>query len=374
MSKREIESAPGPAEAEVIGQRAGAATLFVRAALSLKAHNQAPATLTRETFEAAQSMANTGAGRALSRGGVKASLDPQGQALATAWEEQLAQRLARDQRESGSEAVEEQDAAARAKDDAALVYAETELKSRYPAYFQMVAPDPVTLDELQRGLEGKAALLRPNEALIVLTPGNSSLPVGQRRGLVFAVTTEGVAWAEIGAEPDALNADIAKFRAGLDPAGGRIPTFDRALARRLYETLLADPAVAKLVSGKDEWLVSPQGSLLSLPFSALVTGAYGGSDDDADAMRATPWLGIAHALAIVPEVSSLKALRGLARPARATRTTFFGIGDPDFKRGFVEAVTDASESRQPTIASDLRYADFSSSVELGGQQTQQPTK
>lgn len=360
VSKREIEGAPGEAEAEVIGQRANAATLFVRAALTLKAKNQSSPTLAVETFAAAQSMANTDAGRALSRGAVKASLDAKGVALATAWEDQLAQRFARDLHDSESMAYLVQDPTALAKyaeENTALARTEAELKSHYPSYFQMVAPDPVSLDELQHGVAGKTALLHSNEALIVLTPGNQMLPINQRRGLVFAVTTEGVAWGELGLEPDVLNAEIARLRATLDPSGGQVPNFDRALARRLHDSLFANPSVAKLISGKEEWLISPQGSLLSLPFAALVTGSYGGSDDKADDLRATPWLGIAHALTIVPEVSSLKVLRGLPRPARPARTTFFGIGDPDFKRGAGEGPINVlkSPASSPSIDPSLPF-------------------
>ena len=39
------------------------------------------------------------------------------------------------------------------------------------------------------------------------------------------------------------------------------------------------------------------------------------------------------ALSVIPEVSALRALRGLTRPARSTQTPFFGMGDPDFARG-----------------------------------------
>ncbi|MFZ4690171.1 MAG: CHAT domain-containing protein [Polymorphobacter sp.] len=351
----------------------------------------------------AQAISRSGSGRALARSTAIASLDTTGRQLALAWEraKQDRQILGRQIDEAGALTGKE-GAAERAKLgrerlrlDALVQGAEEAVRKNYPKFFELINPSAVSVNDLQVGpattafvlnLEVRIPLLRSDEALILVTPGDTGLPKGEQRGIVFAVTREGVAWTEIGAEPEALVADVCRMRSLLDPgnvtaceaatagtlagagtarssttagaavraqSAGPVPTgaqrgYDRATARRVYDALFGSPEIAKLIAGKSEWIISPQGVLLSLPFAALVTGDYTGDDADVAALRATPWLGLTKALSVIPEVSSLKALRGLSRPARATQTPFFGMGDPDFARG---AGTTSDEETRSAVAS-----------------------
>ena len=66
----------------------------------------------------------------------------------------------------------------------------------------------------------------------------------------------------------------------------------------------------------------PSGALAQLPFQVLVTAppARGGN-------KSAAWLTRDHAIAVLPAVSSLKALRQLARPSAATKP-MIGFGNP----------------------------------------------
>jgi CHAT domain-containing protein/tetratricopeptide (TPR) repeat protein len=353
LAEREGGGATESAQALLSRATSNAGLLFVRSALSVDKAGGGSAALTAESFLAAQFIKATSSGRALARGTALASLDARGQKLARVWESALTARADLDRRFTAIAGFSSADSAAKRAQlgqdqlqlDSEVKRAEDQLRVAYPAYFNLIAPGPVELAELQTSVSGRQALLGANEALILITPGDDRFSLSERRGIVFAVTREGVAWNEIGAEPETLARDIAALRQLLDsggstraPGSGDTQTgaqlgYDRATARRVYNALFGSPKIAKLIAGKSEWLINPKGALLSLPFAALVAGDYSGDDADAAALRSTPWLGMTKALSVIPEISSLKALRGLVRPERATQTPFFGIGDPEFGRG-----------------------------------------
>jgi|CXWL01.1.fsa_nt_gi CHAT domain-containing protein/tetratricopeptide (TPR) repeat protein len=218
---------------------------------------------------------------------------------------------------------------------------ERQLTQRFPAFFDLITAPPLSLRETQ-------ALLDHDEALLVFTAGDSDLPAGHRRGLVFAVTRERSAWAEIPLEPDALGGEIAALHASLQAGGAtRSPgtgsanatlsgalAFDRGRAHRLYQALFGAPEIAALVADKTRWTLAPQGMLLSAPFAALVTQPPAGeaeSDFDPATLRATHWLGLERTLSVTPSVSALRTQRRNtpSRPA-GEQVAFFGVGDPAF--------------------------------------------
>jgi CHAT domain-containing protein len=73
--------------------------------------------------------------------------------------------------------------------------------------------------------------------------------------------------------------------------------------------------------------VVPDGALQSLPLGVLVTKEPQSPTTDFAGYRQAPWLTKRFALATLPSVSSLRALRHFARETRARRP-FIGIGDP----------------------------------------------
>lgn len=186
------------------------------------------------------------------------------------------------------------------------------------------------------------SLLDPAEALIVLTPG---MP-GQRGFVMVAARGETPVWAELPLNATQLEEAIRAMRSDI-ASGGRTRApdarlgpggpegFDRQTAQALYTALFGDPAIARVLAGRENWLIVPQGAFLSLPFAALVTAEPPGGvagNADAEQLRRTSWLGTAKALSILPSVSALAALRetrSIARSAGPVR--LFAIGEPDMQ-------------------------------------------
>ena len=92
----------------------------------------------------------------------------------------------------------------------------------------------------------------------------------------------------------------------------------------LYEALFGQ--VEDLIKGK-QLLVVPSGALTQLPFQVLVTEKPDPALSGAEAFRSAAWLIRSHAITVLPSVSSLKALRQLAKDSHASRT-LIGFGNP----------------------------------------------
>ena len=226
-----------------------------------------------------------------------------------------------------------------------LTDATATLQRDLPGIFATLRPEPVTLEEVMGG-SARPALLRKDEALVLLYPGMPDSRGEMSRGIAFAVTREGSAWAEIPID----GADLAQMVGKLDgqladsklsgltmlQAGENPDTYlryDRAAAHLVYQALFGDPAVAALLQGKERWIIVPEGPLLALNFAALVarppTGGAAGDIDPAT-LRTTTWLGLEHIVAVVPSVDAVRTARRTANPAR-TASKFFGMGDPAFR-------------------------------------------
>jgi CHAT domain-containing protein len=227
----------------------------------------------------------------------------------------------------------------------ALAAAAAALRDQLPDVFATLRPEPVSLAEVAGG-GGKAALLRKDEALVLLYPGMPDARGEMSRGIAFAVTREGSAWAEIpidgadltrivgtldGQLADSKHSGLTILEAGENP--DTYLRYDRAAAYRVYQALFGDPAIAALLQGKERWIVVPEGPLLALNFAALVTrpppgGAAG--DIDPATLRATTWLGLERIVAVAPSVDAVRTARRTANPARASGK-FYGMGDPAFR-------------------------------------------
>jgi CHAT domain-containing protein len=168
------------------------------------------------------------------------------------------------------------------------------------------------------------------------------MPAGNRNGFVFAITKTSISWAEIPLPPDKLRQQILSLHRQLEEGGATDapsdkvtdPGFDRAAAFTLYRALLGNPAIQATIKGKERWLLAPQGSLISLPFSALVMeeppGGVNGNSDPSY-LRATKWLGLTKTLTLIPSVSTLRIQRVFAQDRLNNDSSpFFGLGDPAF--------------------------------------------
>ena len=96
--------------------------------------------------------------------------------------------------------------------------------------------------------------------------------------------------------------------------------FDPARAHALYKALFGQ--VEDLIKGK-HLLIVPSGPLTQLPFQVLVTAAA----SEQATTSPLAWLAREHAITVLPAVSSLKALRRVAKPSAATKP-MIGFGNP----------------------------------------------
>ncbi|MBV8914758.1 MAG: CHAT domain-containing protein [Acetobacteraceae bacterium] len=122
---------------------------------------------------------------------------------------------------------------------------------------------------------------------------------------------------------DGIAERVRALRRTLD-APGVLPPFDVQGAFALYQALLG--AVAPLLDDASHVILVADGALQSLPLGVLVTAPPNPVTEPAD-YRAVPWFARAHAVTVLPSVSSLRALRRFAHASTAAHP-FLGIGDP----------------------------------------------
>jgi CHAT domain-containing protein len=162
------------------------------------------------------------------------------------------------------------------------------------------------------------------------------------------VTKTDVRWVRSDLGTPTLTREVATLRCGLDYDGswtdahcpdllkvsytredhdrlGKPLPFDLAHAYELYKGLFGE--VEDLIKDK-RLLIVPSGPLTQLPFQVLVTepakAALPSSFAD---YRDVAWLARRNAITILPAVSSLKALRELAKASHASEP-YIGFGDP----------------------------------------------
>lgn len=301
------------------------AVAFTRAAWTTSGAKADPGLL-GEVFLAIQEARLSEAGASLRRNIMRSALDQAGQAQLRRLDDLVRARdalRARQAASAGGQNVESRQTRDVLSDrqaglDREIRAIRQSFQAAHPEFEAALAQQPLSLMELRR-----RELLRPNEALILLTPGDTRFPAAQHRGIVMVVTREDQAWAELPLEPDALDGEITRLREQLDRPTG---PFDASVSRRLYRTLFVNPAISRLAGAKTDWIIVPQGRLMSLPFSALATGKVLPRGID----RPTGWLGQDRALSILPDVESLQLLRGASEKTSLATRPFIGIGDPAF--------------------------------------------
>ncbi len=199
-----------------------------------------------------------------------------------------------------------------------------EIDRKFPDYARLVSPDPATIADVQKSL-------RPGEAMLAVFSG-------ERRTYTWAVPKSGRAVMSAAAlDGPALAESVTKLRKALDPNAATledIPAFDLAEANRLYAALLG--GVEAGWKDASVLFTVPDGALGQLPLALLVTAptppvrAVAGASPFSE-YRAVPWLARKVAVAQLPSVSSLAALRAVPAP-RGERRAFIGFGDPWFSK------------------------------------------
>jgi CHAT domain-containing protein/tetratricopeptide (TPR) repeat protein len=205
------------------------------------------------------------------------------------------------------------------------------MTAEFPEYAALTSPQPLTTAEV-------GEIVKPTEALVqfVFTDVDA---------YIWVITSRSWYWSGLERDGKQILADVLALRCGLDvtawegagrqkcrdltmaePVRNRdgdivvatLP-FDYARSYRLYKTLFGN--VEDLIEGK-HLLIAPSGPLSQLPFQVLVT-----EPSASEGQRTAAWLIRKHALTVLPAVSSLKALRRVARPSAATRP-IAGFGNP----------------------------------------------
>jgi len=314
-----------------------------------------PAALLRETFTTAQWALGSQAAASLAKMTARgAASDPglvtivrERQDLVADWQKLDGLRMA-----AVSQAPERRNRAAEAANVARLAAIDTRiaaidkrLAADFPDYAALSRSDPLSVEEVQ-------SQLRPDEALVLVldTTEWKSTP---EETFIWVVTKSDMRWVRSDLGEVGIFREAVTLRCGLDAAlwdnevatthcrrllGGepqrdifsnlRIETlpFSVTHAHGLYKALFGQ--VEDLIRGK-HLLIVPSGPLTQIPFQVLVTEDVrpaGASISEVD-YRATAWLARKHAITVLPAVSSLKALRRLARPSAATKP-MVGFGNP----------------------------------------------
>lgn len=198
-----------------------------------------------------------------------------------------------------------------------------QLHADFPAYEELINPEPLSVAELQR-------LLRTDEALVTWL-------VDQRELLTVVVTRQNVVMHLNAVSQDQVNALVRKLRIATEiPFAGDLLPFPIDHASELYGLLFG--SIEKELTDIKHLILVPDGALQSLSFGLLSAGAAGTEYDP----REFPWLARKYTLTSLPAVSSLRALRTVERPP-VVREPFIGFGDPALKGS-------GPDSRGPSIA------------------------
>jgi CHAT domain-containing protein len=227
--------------------------------------------------------------------------------------------------------------------DARIGEIDRQLKADFPDYAVLANPEPLNVEQVQ-------ADLRPDEALVLFldTPKWDPTP---EETFIWVVTKTEMGWVRSELGTPSLRREVAALRCGLDDAlwnhvssydkcvelvkkhrsdaniDGqfvKVLPFDRDRAYLLYKALLGQ--IEDVIKGK-QLLIVPSGALTQLPFQVLITEKPDTATNGVDAFRRAAWLIRIHALTVLPSVSSLKALRELAKDSHASRA-LIGFGNP----------------------------------------------
>lgn len=198
-----------------------------------------------------------------------------------------------------------------------------QIASRFPQYFELTRPNPLSIRQVQR-------LLNQDEALLLALVLDDAT-------YVWAISHDRAAWNRVealAAKPLMERVNALRASMGVAGARGSVPEdtraakrvtaqagaavrsdFQTSAAHELYQQLLAplDP----FLRDKKVLLTNVSGPLTSLPLGLLLTEAPAAGEP----LSQAKWLSDRHAMAELPSVSSLRALRCLliARKADAHR-------------------------------------------------------
>ncbi len=324
----------------------------------------------RETFQAAQWALNSEAAQSLAQMAARgAAGDPALASLARERQDLVAEWQKRDGLRNAAlgQVAGKRDANAEAENQARLLAIEAriagidkDLTAKFPDYAALASPAPLALEEAQ-------AQLGVDEALVLFLDVDARFKPTPEETFIWVVTRKDMRWVRSDLGTAALAREVQALRCGLDEAAwdgprcaeltgqrytdadraaGKPLPFDHARAYKLYRALFGQ--VEDLIKGK-QLLLALSGPLTQLPFQVLVTAPPAGDGSAA-------WLIREHALTVLPAVSSLKALRRVARPSAAPKP-LIGFGNPLLDgSGPADARPCSPRSRQQDLRRSAEHA------------------
>ncbi len=210
-----------------------------------------------------------------------------------------------------------------------------EIENKYPEYFDLVEPKPITIART-------AATIKNQEVLITWY-------FGDRKSYVWAVHSSGLdSFSELNVTKKEIAADVEKLRKALDPGVSsvdEIPPFDVTLSYKLYN-LLIKPVEGSL-HNKNLLISIPHANLGQLPIGTLLTAPIKQPGKGANtfiAYQNAPWLIRKIAISQLPSVNALAALRS-APSKSAQNQSFIAFADPYFSKDQAQ--------QKPTLAASL---------------------
>jgi CHAT domain-containing protein/tetratricopeptide (TPR) repeat protein len=315
--------------------------------------------LPREMFQTAQWAQSSEAADSLAQMATRgAKGDPKLAALVRERQDLVAEWQRRDEVRSAAVArapdtrdrsTEAENVARIAAIDTRIVDIDKELTANFPDYAALASPAPLSAEEVQ-------AQLAADEALVLFLDTPEWEPTLEET-FIWVVTKSEVRWVRSELGTAALTREVAALRCGLDYRGawfdgkgawdgercntllnlqkpyglvdhdvlGKPLPFDLARAHALYKALVG--GIEDLIKDK-RLLIVPAGPLTQFPFQVLVTDPPKTAlPASAIEYRGAAWLARKHAITVLPAVSSLKALRQLAKESHASEK-YIGFGNP----------------------------------------------
>lgn len=198
----------------------------------------------------------------------------------------------------------------------------TDVERRFPAYANLIAPQPPTVAQTQ-------AALRADESLLAVLSGEQATfiwALPKSGSLVFHAAP--LARKELERLTGQVRRTVDPFAHGM----ADVPPFALNEAYAIYRQVLLP--VLKGFEGAKSLIVTTNGALAALPFALLPMQPSEVRIEEGvmySAYRKVPWMAKSFAISQVPSVNALVTLRAL--PARtAVSNTFVGIGDPFFSK------------------------------------------
>lgn len=205
------------------------------------------------------------------------------------------------------------------------------IRGQNPNFAAYLAPQEVTLSDIQQKL-------RDNEALVILSElGNYTLAITREEYAVSPIDLLKIDESGYFDPQSGTQRNFDKIRSlrasleGTENSGPGHTRFDRKTSNEIFSGLFGGARVENLIGKKARWIIVPHGEFLSVPFNALVTQMPSGDDDDPKALRRTKWMAFEIDFKVVPSIYSFTSSKLEVRD-RHSEFDYIAFGDPDFEQ------------------------------------------